>query len=70
VKGAHADEGVTMEEKDRAQERREEALDKARRDAAGRKTEDQGTDGGLTEATHGVETDAPTRHEGEVPPSD
>ena len=57
-----------MEEKDRAEERREEALDKARRDAAGRRIEDQGTDGGLTEATHGGRDRRPDAARGRGPP--
>jgi hypothetical protein len=59
-----------MQEEDRPEERLEEELDEARRAAAGRTIEDQGTEGDLTEATHGRETDAPERREGEVPPSD
>ena len=62
-----------MGEKDRAEkavEKAEEALRESRREAAGRKVEDQGTDGGLTEATHGRTSDPPEREEGEVPPSD
>jgi hypothetical protein len=55
-----------MQEKDRP----EEHLEEARRDAAGRTIEDQGAEGDLTEATHGRETEAPERREGEVPPSD
>jgi hypothetical protein len=62
-----------MDEKDRAEktvEEAEEALRESRREAAGRKIEDQGTEGGLTEATHGHNPHTPERQEGEVPPSD
>jgi hypothetical protein len=71
VKGAHAEKERIMERKDRLGKDAEEALDEARRDAAGRTIEDQGAqEGDLTETTHGREDDVPTRREGEAPPSD
>jgi hypothetical protein len=46
------------------------ALDEARREAAGRTIEDQGTQGGLTEATHGAGTPNPARRGDGDPPED
>ena len=46
-------------------ERRERALDEAVEKAAGRTIEDQGTEGGLTEVTHGIGERNPERREGE-----
>ncbi|WP_217914268.1 hypothetical protein [Miltoncostaea marina] len=46
-------------------ERAEEALDGARREAAGKGIEDQGAEGGLTEATHGAGERNPERREGD-----
>jgi hypothetical protein len=51
-------------------EKQAKALEDAAREAAGRRAEDQGTEGGLTEATHGSGEENPERREGEVPPSD
>jgi hypothetical protein len=49
----------------------DEALDEARRKAAGKRIEDQGPqEGDLTETTHGRESDEPERREGEAPPTD
>ena len=53
-----------MDGKDRAEktvEEAEEALRESRREAASRKVEDQGTEGGLTEATHGHNPHTPER---------
>jgi hypothetical protein len=49
-------------------DRAQDALDGARREAAGRTIEDQGTEGGLTEATHGAGEPNPAHREGEGAP--
>ena len=46
--------------------KRERALDEAVEEAAGRRIEDQGTEGGLTEVTHGVGARNPERREGQA----
>jgi hypothetical protein len=62
-----------MDKRERAEEKvkkAEEALNESRRKAAGRAAEDQGTEGGATEASEGHNPHTPERQEGEVPPSD
>jgi hypothetical protein len=46
-------------------DKRERALDEAVEEAAGRTIEDQGTEGGLTEVTHGIGERNPERREGQ-----
>ena len=46
-------------------ERAERGLEGARREAAGRTIQDQGTEGGLTEVTHGQGDPNPQRREGD-----
>jgi len=54
-----------VDDERRGADRAQDALEEARREAAGRTIEDQGTEGGLTEATHGVGAANPEHHEGE-----
>gem|GEM_PF-5178737 len=54
-----------MDDERRGADRAQDALEGARREAAGRTIEDQGTEGGLTEATHGEGARNPAHREGE-----
>jgi hypothetical protein len=49
---------------------RGEGIEESLRDAAGKRIEDQGTEGGLTEATHGGGDRNPLRREGVEPERD
>lgn len=56
---------MTQDEGDRGQ-----AIDESLREAAGKRIEDQGAEGGLTEATHGDGDRNSARREGIAPEPD